>query len=348
MRITFLISIFCALATVTLLFAQNEKTNECCSKNNEEKASCGESTQKPCPSSTAAKDRTLSSSAKKIILQVAGMTCTGCAKSLTEALMSTEGVERADVSFENARAEIYYNPAILSEANLREIIRKAGYSPKTEDSSLNVRNNAFQIPAEENVTIFEVPLVCKAAAHLGCGSRSKPLLLELENDSVIAQAWLNRGGTQFAIAWEPVTTAQQRTETIKEFLNKHQDLDLKRISGETANIALKGFQSKEGWYRAAAVDRLSEEEAQVIAARFISRFRKSVSISDEVASQLQRESSAVIAKGLTQANDVNSISVEEIRSQLLSLSVIHSLSNNEQEEWKSAISMGYLARENEQ
>ncbi|MCI0617825.1 heavy-metal-associated domain-containing protein [bacterium] len=347
MRITFLIATLMAL-TVTLLVAQNEKTSDCCSENTEEKMSCGETTQKPCTSITAAQDRTLSSSAKKIVLQVGGMSCTGCAKSLTEALMSTEGVERADVSFENATAEIYYNPAILTETNLGEIVRKAGYSVKTEDSNLNVRNKAFDIPAEENITIFEVPLVCKAAAHLGCGLRSKPLLLELENDSVIAEAWLNRGGTQFAIVWEPITTAQQRIEAIKEFLHKHQDLDLKRVSGEKASAALKGFQSKEGWYRGAAVDRLSEEEAQVIAIRFISRFRKSVSISDEIANQLQKESSAIIAEALTQSKDVNSFSQEAIMSQLLSMHTIRTLSTAEQEKWKSAIEIGPFSRENEE
>jgi hypothetical protein len=37
----------------------------------------------------------------------------------------------------------------------------------------------------KRVSFYQVPLVCPAAPHIGCGSASKPLLLELESNAVV-------------------------------------------------------------------------------------------------------------------------------------------------------------------
>jgi len=47
----------------------------------------------------------------------------------------------------------------------------------------------------EIITFYDVPLVCGAAPAIGCGSRAKPLLIDLERQSAIKEAWLNRAGT---------------------------------------------------------------------------------------------------------------------------------------------------------
>jgi len=48
---------------------------------------------------------------------------------------------------------------------------------------------------DEIVTFYDVPLVCGAAPAIGCGSRAKPLLMDLEQRTAIKEAWLNRAGT---------------------------------------------------------------------------------------------------------------------------------------------------------
>src|SRR5258708_36306156 len=53
----------------------------------------------------------------------------------------------------------------------------------------------------EIITFYDVPLVCGAAPAIGCGSRAKPLLMELEQPTAIKEAWLNRAGTIVAIVW---------------------------------------------------------------------------------------------------------------------------------------------------
>jgi hypothetical protein len=44
--------------------------------------------------------------------------------------------------------------------------------------------------APDRVSVYSVPLVCPAAPEIGCGSRSKPVLLALERRPEVAQAWL--------------------------------------------------------------------------------------------------------------------------------------------------------------
>src|SRR5258708_1259674 len=45
------------------------------------------------------------------------------------------------------------------------------------------------------VSIYKVGLICNAAPNIGCGSRSKPVLLTLEKNPAVKEAWLNRQGT---------------------------------------------------------------------------------------------------------------------------------------------------------
>src|SRR6266446_10250505 len=71
----------------------------------------------------------------------------------------------------------------------------------------------------EEISLFKVPLVCPAAPQIGCGSAAKPILLELERDSSVSEAWLNRAGTKIALVWKPGSNAEARAKvaaTLKE------------------------------------------------------------------------------------------------------------------------------------
>src|SRR5215470_5335090 len=43
------------------------------------------------------------------------------------------------------------------------------------------------------ISVFKAPLVCPAAPQIGCGSASKPILLDLERQPGVLEAWLRRG-----------------------------------------------------------------------------------------------------------------------------------------------------------
>jgi len=55
--------------------------------------------------------------------------------------------------------------------------------------------------AAERISLFTVPLRCPAAPDIGCGPISKPILLQLERERAITQAWLSGTGTVLAVVW---------------------------------------------------------------------------------------------------------------------------------------------------
>src|ERR1041385_1399008 len=69
-------------------------------------------------------------------------------------------------------------------------------------------NTSTQLPTPDRANIFRVSLQCPAAPQIGCGSASKPILLELERDPAVEQAWLNRAGTLMAVVWKSQPNAQ--------------------------------------------------------------------------------------------------------------------------------------------
>ena len=141
----------------------------------------------------------------------------------------------------------------------------------------------------DRVSLFKVPLQCLAAPQIGCGSRAKPILLELKRTSSVSEAWLNRAGTRIAVVWKPESNAEARGNVA----TKLQEQNATEIRGESRDEDLKDFSSGEGWYRGADVDRLSEEEAGIIAARLVRRVQAKVEVSAETAKTLET--------GLTQA-----------------------------------------------
>lgn len=62
-------------------------------------------------------------------IYIDGMDCGGCVRSVTAALVRRPGVTKADVSLEEAKATIDYDPETVTEDELREAVEAAGYVP---------------------------------------------------------------------------------------------------------------------------------------------------------------------------------------------------------------------------
>jgi len=122
----------------------------------------------------------------------------------------------------------------------------------------------------DNVAFYKVPLMCHAAPGIGCGSLSKPVLLDLENRPTVKEAWLDRQGKTLAIVWKEGTGAAARAMVVIAVRTAHK-LSAEEMTGEARDLALESFYSGGGWHRGADVDRLSEEEAGVIADRLVLR-----------------------------------------------------------------------------
>ena len=166
-------------------------------------------------------------------------------------------------------------------------------SVRAEDTKTAPKN-----PSPDRVSIFEAPLQCPAAPQIGCGSRAKPLLLELERDSNVSEAWLNRAGTKIAVVWKAESKAKAR----RTMATKLKEQEATEIKGKPRDEAITEFLSGNGWYRGADVDRLSEEEAGIIAARLVQRVEAKTTLPKEKAEALQHALADALKKRFTDDN----------------------------------------------
>src|SRR6266481_1760777 len=149
--------------------------------------------------------------------------------------------------------------------------------------------------AQRDVSVYRVPWVCPAAVQIGCGSHAKPILLGLERSPGVSEAWLNRQGTAVAVVWKADAKRKARSDAEKTLKEQKGS----RLTGKERTKVLADFESGEGWYRGAEVDRLSEEEAGVIAARWVRRLEAKTSLSKEKADGLQEALTDGLRKCLT-------------------------------------------------
>ena len=127
---------------------------------------------------------------------------------------------------------------------------------------------------EDDATFFNVPLVCDAAPHLGCGSRAKFIMLDLMKDAAVKEAWLNREGTVMAAVWNSSADAPSRQAVVKSVFSQH-ELPIDIVKEADRKGIGESFSKKEGWYRGSDVDALSIEEAGFIADQIIAALNKS-------------------------------------------------------------------------
>ena len=147
----------------------------------------------------------------------------------------------------------------------------------------------------DRVSVFQAPLQCPAAPQIGCGSRAKPMLLELERDSNVSEAWLNRAGTKIAVVWKPESKAKAR----RSVATKLKGQEATEIKGKPRDETITEFLAGNGWYRGAEVDRLSEEEAGIIAARLVHRVEAKTILPKEKAEALQHALADALKKRFT-------------------------------------------------
>ena len=59
--------------------------------------------------------------------KVEGMDCEGCVKSVTRMLTGVAGVSKVDVSLAEARAQVSFDPAQATLADLKRAVERAGF-----------------------------------------------------------------------------------------------------------------------------------------------------------------------------------------------------------------------------
>jgi hypothetical protein len=140
----------------------------------------------------------------------------------------------------------------------------------------------------DRVRLFEVPFRCEAAPDIGCGSMSKPVLLELERDPTISEAWLNGTGTILAVIGSETTSRQTSYQAVQSVLEKN-GVTGNELVGDAYAVQLKSFTTGKDWYRGAEVDALSKIEARTIALRIVRRVQASVTLAPHTAAALETD-----------------------------------------------------------
>jgi hypothetical protein len=154
---------------------------------------------------------------------------------------------------------------------------------------------AKETTSKKDVSVYQVPWRCPAALQIGCGSHAKPILLQLEQIPGVSEAWLNRQGTALAVVWK--ADAKRKSRRSVEKMLKEQKAS--KLSGDAQAKALADLESGKGWYRGAEVNRLSEEEAGVIAARWVRRVQAKTTLTQEKAKGLRDALTEGLKKCLT-------------------------------------------------
>jgi copper chaperone CopZ len=266
------------------------------------------------PASTQAQTQ-LANGLDRVVLPVEGMSCVTCEIAVRHALKRVDGVKSVHVSVATKTATVDYEAAKTNPKQLVTAINSTGYRAslpnELNDSTSMAKNNNSNdtktdpAPAStgesavatkaDRISLFKVALQCPAAPQIGCGIASKPILLDLEQQPAVREAWLNRAGTTIAVVWKPESDAETRRNVIADLKEEHAT----EMQGDSRNEDLKSFLSGKGWYRGEDVDRLSEEEAGVIAARFINRVQAKTALSKDKAEGLQHALTDALRKKLT-------------------------------------------------
>mgnify|MGYP002625069696 CR=1 FL=1 len=93
----------------------------------------GASTAPNTPRSTNTPSKSQETGMKTTILNIDGMHCDGCARTIEALLSRVEGVRKAEASFDEGRARVLHDPASAPEAELAAALAKGGFKAKAAE-----------------------------------------------------------------------------------------------------------------------------------------------------------------------------------------------------------------------
>ena len=197
----------------------------------------------------------------EVALHIRGMGCADCEGPINSRLAGVKGVLAYNTSFLTGSSRVVFDSMQTNVARIVSAVEETGY--KVKDYTMGGADAAGSDTA--TVSIYKVGLICNADPTIGCGSRSKPVLLALEKNPAVKAAWLNRQGTMIAVVWKD----RDETGAVAEPVLRENSVSFVRLSDGDAE-RYRGELGRDGlWYRGAGVDALSREEAATIASNAV-------------------------------------------------------------------------------
>lgn len=69
---------------------------------------------------------------KKVTFEIIGMDCAACAITIDGDLEDRQGVKTAKTNYAKSQTEVTFDPEKVSESEMLQIIKKAGYTAKLQ------------------------------------------------------------------------------------------------------------------------------------------------------------------------------------------------------------------------
>lgn len=141
-------------------------------------------------------------------LEIEGMTCEGCATGIESALRDLPGVAHAQVSFEQKKARISYDPSEISTDKFIEAVASAGY--KASKIEANISGTASSSSTAESTLTMKIDgMSCQACAAGLEGS--------LKQVSGVAGATVSYENSQATVSYDPkFVTSEQLTQVVTQ------------------------------------------------------------------------------------------------------------------------------------
>ncbi len=160
-------------------------------------------------------------SLKTQFLQVDGMDCGSCAKTIEASLQQLNGVMEASVNFATAKVKVFYDSDILSEAEIINRITALGYTVK-QNSEVKPHNHDHCCNGDHDHTHshdseheqFEVASTQKLQVKIGgmdCGSCAKTVEVGLQQIAGVLQVSVSFATEKMQVSYDP---QQVNEETI--------------------------------------------------------------------------------------------------------------------------------------
>lgn len=217
---------------------------------------------------------------QQVEFTIVGMTCEGCEEHVNNEVSKVTGVLAYKTSYATRISLVTFDKSKVDVKTIEAAINKTGYKVKSHNV-MNVSSTA--------VSFYEAPLVCHAAPSIGCGSKAKFMLVDLEKyTDAVEGAWLNKAGTVVAVKWKANTRESKKTEIANTVSTNHQ-IELTQASATTTANYAKTFPGNNQWFKGKEVDKLSKEEAQIIAANTIAGYKKDGLVKPSYEKQFQSD-----------------------------------------------------------
>ena len=130
---------------------------------------------------------------KKVDLPIKGMTCTSCAQSIEKNLKKKKGVHSANVNFASEKAYVEFDPQMVTNKDLIEAVREAGYDVALRSEKLSLK-----------------------IGGMSCASCAQTIEKALRKTEGVEEAHVNLATEKAAISYDPIQITPEKIAEVIE------------------------------------------------------------------------------------------------------------------------------------